>query len=117
MLACAALTSWLGCAVITTAKAESRDGWWVVLGSVVLTDSSNFTPEVEAATRRVEAAALRCGVSALQDFSSKFRGFAPGYAVVVAGAYATRAAAERALARLRPCIGGAYLKQASYAGE
>lgn len=113
----AALALCLGAApAVMAAHAASNSGWWVVLGSVAAPDN-NFTPRVEAAVRRIEAAARRCGIKPMQDFSSKFRGFAPGYTVVVAGAYGSKVGAEQVSARARRCLPGAYVKQGSYAGE
>ncbi len=120
-------TSSVGCATalaaclaatpaIVTADARSNSGWWVVLGSVPTPDN-NFTPQVEAAVRRIEASARRCGMQVLQDFSSKFSNFAQGYTVVVAGAYGSKASANQALVKARRCVPAAYIKQGSYAGE
>ncbi len=116
-LAYAVLGLCLGAATpFTTVTAANSSGWGVVLGSIASPDN-NFTPPVEAAVRRIEAAARRCGLNPLQDFSSKFRNFAPGYTVVVAGAYASKAIAEQALMRAKGCLTSAYIKQGSYAGE
>jgi hypothetical protein len=100
----------------TTAHAESNSGWWVVLGSVASPDN-NFTPQTEAAVRRIEVAARRCGLKPFQDFSSKFSNFTRGYTVVVAGAYGSKASADQVLANAKECLAGAYVKQGSYAGE
>lgn len=91
-------------------------GWWVILGSIP-TPHNNFTPQVEAKARRVEAAARRCGLEPFLDFSSKFRGFSPGYSVVVVGAYGSRSRARGVLAQARRCVPDAYIKQGVYAGE
>ena len=100
----------------TTAQAQGDSGWWVVLGSVASPDN-NFTPQTEVAVRNIEAAARRCGLKPFQDFSSKFGNFAPGYAVVVVGAYGSKARAGQALAKAKECLPDAYIKQGSYAGE
>lgn len=110
----AALVSSVG---YTAQTVQAGDGeWWVVLGSIPTPDN-NFTPQVEAAVRRIEAAARRCGLKPFHDFSSKFRGFATGYTVVVVGAYASKASAERMSIEAASCLPGAYVKQGSYAGE
>ncbi len=96
--------------------AATNNGWWVVLGSVASPDN-NFTPQVESAVRRIEAAARRCGLDPFHDSSSKFRGFAPGYTVVVLGAFTSRERADQALAAAQRCVAEAYLRQGSYAGE
>ncbi len=101
---------------MSTADAASNSGWWVVLGSVATPDN-NMTPQVETAVRRIEAAARRCGLKPLQDFSSKFSNFTPGFTVVVAGAYGSKAGADRVLAKAKGCMAGAYVKQGTYAGE
>lgn len=105
--------TWSGAA---SAQARNDSGWWVVLGSVSAPDN-NVTAEAEAAVRRIEAAARRCGLAPFQDFSSKFRFFTPGHMVVVAGAYATRAAADAAASKAVRCVDGAYVKHSAYAGE
>jgi hypothetical protein len=99
-----------------SAQARNDSGWWVVLGSVSAPDNS-VTPQAEAAVRGIEAAARRCGLAPFQDFSSKFRFFTPGYMVVVAGAYPSRAAADAAASKAVRCIDGAYVKHSAYAGE
>lgn len=96
------------------ARAES--GWWVVVGSIAAPDN-NYTPRVEAGARRAEAAARRCGLRPHQDFSSKFRGFVPGYVVVVVGAFGSQSKARSVLAQARRCVPDAYIKQGAYAGE
>lgn len=93
-----------------------NSGWWVILGSVPAPDNS-YTPRVEAAVRRAEAAARRCGLQPYQDFSSKFRGFVPGYAVVVVGAFSSQSRARSVLAQARRCVPDAYIKRGVYAGE
>lgn len=101
---------------VTPAQAQGDSGWWVVLGSVASPDN-NFTPQTEVVARNIDAAARRCGLKPFQDFSSKFANFAPGYAVVVVGAYGSKARAGEALAKAKECLPDAYLKQGSYAGE
>lgn len=93
-----------------------NSGWWVVLGSIP-TPNNSFTPRVEAGVRRAEAAARRCGLQPYQDFSSKFRGFVPGYAVVVVGAFSSQSRARSVLAQARRCVPDAYIKRGAYAGE
>lgn len=100
----------------TTSHAANNSGWWVVLGSVPSPDN-NFTPQVETAVRRIESAARRCGLSPFQDLSSKFQNFASGYAVVVVGAYSSKARADQVLVKAKRCLPGAYIKSGSYAGE
>jgi len=111
-----ALALALACAPHSAAFAASESGWWVVLASIATPDN-NFTPQVEAEVKRVDAAAKRCGIKAFWDFSSKFRGFARDYTVVVTGPYAAKSAAEAALTKAKPCAAGAYIKQGTYAGE
>lgn len=99
------------------AQAAALDsGWWVILGSIAA-PGNNYTPRVEAAARRAEAAARRCGLRPHQDFSSKFRGFVPGYVVVVVGAFGSQSQARSVLAQARRCVPDAYIKQGAYAGE
>lgn len=113
----AALALWLSATPVwTTVAAASDSGWWVILGSVSSPDN-NFTPQVEAAARRLEAQVRRCGLKPFQDFSSKFRDFTPGYTVVVAGPYTSKVSADQVLAKVRGCVAGAYVKHGVYAGE
>ncbi len=65
----------------------------------------------------VNAAAAQCRVRTFNDFSGKFRGFAPGYNVFVLGAYAAQAEAERVAKAVRGCFEGAYVKYGEYLGE
>lgn len=96
---------------------SADSGWWLVLGSVASPDN-RFTDDTLAAARRIERDARRCGLTAFWDFSSKFSGFARGYTVVVAEQpFGSRSRAERALAKIRPCVPDAYLKRGRYAGE
>ena len=98
------------------AGAQNDRGWWVVLGSVSAPDN-NVSAEADAAIRKIEAAARRCGLAPFQDFSSKFGGFSRGYRVVVSGAYTTRAAADADAAKAVRCIDGVYVRQGAYAGD
>lgn len=93
-----------------------NNGWWVILGSIAA-PNNGYTPRVEAGVRRAEAAARRCGLRPFTDFSSKFRGFVPGYAVVVVGAFSSQSGARAVLAQARRCVPDAYVKRGGYAGE
>lgn len=88
--------------------------WWVVLGASPVSGSTGVS---FPAARKAEEAARRCGVETVTDFSSKFEGFAPDLFVTVTGDDRTRARAEARLAKVRPCVPGAYLKRGAYAGE
>ena len=113
----AALALCLGAvAAIVPAHAARNSGWWVVLGSVKTTDN-NYTPQVESEVGRIEVAARRCGLKPFHDFSSKFRGFSPGFTAVVIGAYPAKANADRVLAKAKKCVADAYIARGSYAGE
>jgi hypothetical protein len=113
----AALTLCLYSLPFDSAQAALLDsGYWIVLGSIAALDN-NFTPRVEAEVGRIELAARRCGLQPFQDFSSKFRGFSPGYSVVVVGAYNSRLEAERVLLQARRCLPEAYIRRGAYAGE
>lgn len=95
------------------ASAELDDGWWVIVATYPLTPPERQQGDVE----RTEALAARCHAETFNDFSAKFKGFAPGYNVFVVGAFATRGEADRKLATLRPCFPDAYVKRARYLGE
>lgn len=89
------------------------DGWWIVMASFD-ENAANITDSEE----RVRNAAARCGVQAFNDFSAKFIGFRPGLVVVTSwNAYGSKAAANAALAQIRPCIPDAYIKKGRYVGE
>jgi hypothetical protein len=85
--------------------------WWVVLGS--------FNAEMDGplAADALRDAASRCDPSVGAEYSSKMRGFRPGFVVTLAGPFHSRDAAERALERVRPCAPDAYVKQAEEGGE
>jgi hypothetical protein len=88
-------------------------GWWIVTGSF----ANDGAARNDALIRRSSEAARRCGLTTFNDFSFKFRGLKPGYDVVVIGPYPERASARRYLARVQPCVPGAYLKEAEHLGE
>ena len=92
------------------------DGWWVVLGSFGNNGGAGSRAS-DAAIAKVRRQAQSCGESPFNDTSGKFSGFAPGYDVSVLGAYPTRVRAEAALSRVGPCVPGAYIRRARYAGE
>ncbi len=99
----------------SAARAESfrSEGWWVVLAA--FKETSVNRDAAEAAARN---AAAQCGLEAFNDFSSKFEGFTPGLTVVVVwSAFASKAKANAALERVRPCVPDAYIKRARYLGE
>jgi hypothetical protein len=56
-------------------------------------------------------------MSAFNDFSSKFRGFAPGYMVVVVGLFAEKVDAARSQQQVKGCVSGTYVKYAQHLGE
>lgn len=89
------------------------DGWWVVIASPSLDQPARQDGD----RARITAAAQWCGVAPFYDFSSKFKGFAPGSMAYVVGAYATRARAQRMAAHLRPCFPDAYVKYGRHLGE
>jgi hypothetical protein len=64
--------------------------WWVILGSYP-EGASGLDDE----SRRITAAAGRCGVRPMRDHSSHYEGFAPGYTVLVVGAQPSRASAQK----------------------
>ncbi len=99
---------WSGKAAPVTKIADQLDsGWWVVLASVPADQN------VEETVRTLEA----CGLHPFNDFSSKFAGFAPGFQVVVDGAYATKSEAESVQSAASGCVPDAYVKWARYLGE
>lgn len=94
-------------------QAQSRT-WWVVLGASPAPGSTGVR---FLAAQQAAEAARRCGIETVSDFSGKFEGFAPDLFVTVAGDDRMRARAEARMAKVRPCVPGAYLKQGAYAGE
>ena len=71
---------------------------------------------VATGVRRASCAAHRCGMGTFNDLSSKFRGFAPGYMVVVIGPFTDKAEAARSQQRLNGCIAKTYVKYAQHLG-
>ena len=98
---------WTGKAAPVTKIAELNTGWWVVLATVPA------DTDVQQTVRDME----ECGLHPFNDFSSKFAGFAPGFQVVVDGAYATRSEAESVRSAASGCVPDAYVKWAQYLGE
>ena len=100
-------------------KAESGSGagWWVILGSINVGEGDSATTLIEPSVRRASSAAHRCGMGAFNDFSSKFRGFAPGYMVVVIGPFADKADAARSQQQVNRCVARTYVKYAQHLGE
>lgn len=92
---------------------ELDDGWWVIVATYPTTPPERQQDDVA----RTTALAARCGAETFNDFSSKFKGFAPGYNVFVVGAYATSAEAKDKLETLKPCFPDAYVKRGRYLGE
>ena len=99
------------------AQIGSGAGWWVILGSFNLADADNATTLIGSGVRQASGAAHRCGMGAFNDFSSKFRGFAPGYMVVVIGPFADKAEAARSQQQVKGCVSGTYVKYAQHLGE
>jgi hypothetical protein len=98
--------------VVAVQSLEGR--WWIVLGSSAAPES---LPRDFPEANRAVAAARRCGVEAMGDYSAKFEGFAPELYVAVVGGFSTRREAEAMLARLRRCVPDAYLRHGGYGGE
>jgi hypothetical protein len=98
---------WIGNSAVVETVADLDTGWWVVLATVPADQ------DVRETVRKLENCALR----PFSDFSSKFAGFAPGFQVVVDGAYATRSEAERVRSAASRCVPEAYVKWARYLGE
>ncbi len=96
------------------APAKNLDkGWWVIVASFPTEPYQRMQSDSEA----VRAAAARCGVKTFNDFSGKFRGFAPGYNVFVLGAYPSKTHANDIANAVRRCFEGAYVKYGEYLGE
>jgi curved DNA-binding protein CbpA len=99
------------------AEGGSGAGWWVILGSINVGEADSATTLIEPSVRRASSAAHRCGMGAFNDFSSKFRGFAPGYMVVVIGPFADKADAARSQQQVNRCVTRTYVKYAQHLGE
>jgi hypothetical protein len=95
-------------------KAESGSGagWWVILGSFNVDEGDSV-----AGVRRATGAARRCGMDAFNDLSLKFRGFAPGYMVVVIGPFTDQVVATKSRQQVNGCVSGTYVKYAQHLGE
>jgi hypothetical protein len=98
-------------------RSGSEAGWWIILGSFDVTETDSATTLISAGVRRASGAAQRCGMGTFNDFSAKFRGFAPGYMVVVIGPFADKAEAARSQQRVNGCIARTYVKYAQHLGE
>jgi curved DNA-binding protein CbpA len=99
------------------AQIGSGAGWWLILGSFNMGEADSATTLIGSDVRRASGAAHRCGMGAFNDFSSKFRGFAPGYMVVVIGPFADKAEAARSQQQVKGCVSGTYVKYAQHLGE
>jgi curved DNA-binding protein CbpA len=99
------------------AEGGSGAGWWVILGSINIGEGDSATTLIEPSVRRASSAAHRCGLGTFNDFSSKFRGFAPGYMVVVIGPFADKVGAARSQQQVNRCVPRTYVKYAQHLGE
>jgi hypothetical protein len=81
--------------VPASAKALDK-GWWIVVGS--------FPIEPSERLKKVHNAAAPCRIEIFNDFSAKFRGFAPGYNSFVMGAFASQGEAAIMLATAAPMV-------------
>ena len=99
------------------AQGGSGAGWWVILGSINVGEGDSAATLIEPSVRRASSAAHRCGMGAFNDFSSKFRGFAPGYMVVVIGPFADKADAARSQQQVNRCVSRTYVKYAQHLAE
>ena len=95
------------------AQSGSGAGWWIILGSINVDEGDSAATLI----RRASGAARRCGMDAFKDLSSNFRGFAPGYMVVVIGPFADRVEAARSRQQVNGCVSRTYVKYAQHLGE
>jgi len=102
---------------VAKGQSSSGAGWWIILGSFDVNETDSATTLISAGVRRASGAARRCGLGTFNDFSEKFRGFAPGYMVVVIGPFADKAEAARSQQRVNGCIARTYVKYAQHLGE
>jgi hypothetical protein len=108
------LAAALAAALISSAPGRELDkGWWVIVGSFPTEPAERMREDFD----RINAAAAPCGRKTFNDFSGKFRGFAPGFNVFVIGAFATRREADGVAEAVSKCFPGAYVKYGDYAGE
>ncbi|MCB5173658.1 SPOR domain-containing protein [Microvirga lenta] len=94
-------------------EAPLDEGWWVIVASIPETDTGRMGDD----SVRFTAAGKRCGYTVFNDFSWKFKGFAPGYNVFVIGAYQSSAEAKQVAVAVEKCLPGAYVKYGRYVGE
>lgn len=99
--------------VAPAAARELNKGWWVIVGTFPTEPAERMQADFD----RVNAAAAPCGHRIFNDFSGKFRGFAPGFNVFVIGAFASRREADGVAKAVAKCFPGAYVKHGDYAGE
>jgi hypothetical protein len=101
------------CAANPAAAKDLDKGWWVIVASFPTEPYQRMQSDSDA----VNTAAARCRVQPFNDFSAKFRGFAPGYNVFVLGAYPSQDSANDVANTVRRCFEGAYVKYGEYLGE
>jgi len=94
------------------AESRSGSGWWVILGSFNVDEGDSAS-----GVKRATGAARRCGMDAFNDLSLKFRGFAPGYMVVVIGPFTDQVVAAKTRQQVNGCVSGTYVKYAQHLGE
>src|SRR5262245_44649820 len=99
------------------AQSGSGAGWWIILGSFDVGQGESAATLIASGVRQASGAAQRCGMGAFNDFSAKFRGFAPGYVVVVIGPFSDKAEAARSRQRVNGCVSGTYVKYAQHLAE
>ena len=81
------LIALLSISVGVSASAKPLDkGWWIVIGSFPLEPPERMLADF----KKVHSAAAPCRLRIFNDFSAKFRGFAPGYNSFVVGAFAAQ---------------------------
>lgn len=88
-------------------------GWLVIVASVRLADLGLSNGEAHEA---IGAKVARCGMTATNEFSSKFFGFRRGFNVYFVAFEASKSRAQRVLEQIKPCVADAYVKWGRYVG-
>ena len=93
--------------------APAAAAYFVVLGAF---DAYGGDPTFDAA-ERLRHRANQCGVSTWTEYTSKIKGFQPGYFAVLIGPFDRRGEADTARRTVLPCVSDAYIKAGVDLGE
>ncbi len=93
--------------------AKAAESYFVVLAAF----DAYAGPATFASAERTKRLAATCGIEAWTEYTSKIKGFRPGYFAVILGPFSTAAEAEAQRRRVLPCVAEAYVKSGVDLGE